>query len=44
LSDVPQLQDAAEFHVHLGQRNHSGKRTNISSRLELLEIDADIAN
>ena len=44
LSDVPQLQDAAEFYVHLGQRNHSGKRTNISSRLELLEIDADTAN
>jgi hypothetical protein len=44
LSDVPQLQDAAEFYVHLGQRNHSGNRTKISSRLELLEIDADTAN
>ena len=43
-SHIAELQNATQFYVHLAQRNHSGIRSQVSSRLELLEIDADLAD
>jgi len=40
LTEVPEFQGVREFYVHMNQRNGSGARTNTSSELSKLEIDA----
>lgn len=40
LGEVPQFHGVREFYVHMNQRNNSGVRGNISSRLNTLQIDA----
>ena len=40
LREVPEFQSVREFHVHMNQRNNSGLRTNTSSSLDTLEINA----
>ena len=44
LSEDPDFQSIREFYVHMNQRNGSGVRTNTSSSLSTLEIDARHAN
>ncbi len=44
LREVPEFQSVRKFHVHMNQRNNSGLRTNTSSSLDTLEINATRVN
>ena len=44
LSEVPDFKSVREFYVHMIQNNSSGVRTNTSSNLNTLEIDATRAD